>query len=56
MWEDDVGPQTEDSAERGLADQAEGAPDPESYEDLGESDELDQEDGDIADEGRGHRG
>jgi hypothetical protein len=47
-------PRTEDSAERGLVDERDGA-DPETYDDLGESDALD-DDGDIADEGFGHRG
>ena len=47
-------PRTEDSAERGLVE--EGHSEPESYENLGESDAPDQDDGDIADEGFGHRG
>jgi hypothetical protein len=51
------GPQTEDSAERGLTDDQEATPDPETYPHMGEAEELGQEDeGDIADEGRGHRG
>ena len=41
-------PQTESSKERGYG--------PQNIEDLGRTDELDQEDGDIADEGPGHRG
>jgi len=49
-------PQTEDSAERGWVDHDDDSPDPASYDQLGESGELDQEDGDIADEGSGHRG
>jgi len=50
-------PQTEDSAERGWADQGDDSPDPESYVDLGKSQVLDGDDaGDIADEGSGHRG
>ena len=48
-------PRTEDSAERGLVDERDDA-DPETYGDLGESDALDQDEGDIADEGFGHRG
>jgi hypothetical protein len=48
-------PRTEDSAERGLAREGEG-PDPETYGELGQSDALDQDEGDIADEGFGHRG
>ena len=48
---------TEDSHERGLVDDVNGAGDPETYDDLGESQELDPDQaGDIADEGRGHRG
>jgi hypothetical protein len=47
-------PVTEDSAERGLADERGGA-DPDTYEDLGEAEACDDI-GDIADEGRGHRG
>jgi len=41
-------PQTESSTERGHRKQ--------DVEDLGKSSELDQESGDIADEGPGHRG
>lgn len=41
-------PQTESSKERGYGSRV--------IEDLGRTDELDQEDGDIADEGPGHRG
>ena len=49
--------QTDDSAERGWADQADRSPDPESYRDLGNSEALDSDEaGDIADEGSGHRG
>ena len=49
--------QTEDSAERGLTEHQDDAHDPETYKDLGRSDELDGSDsGDVADEGRGHRG
>jgi hypothetical protein len=48
-------PQTEDSAERGHVRQRDQA-EPETYRDLGESSELDQDEGDIADEGSGHRG
>ena len=48
-------PRTEDSAERGYAKERDDA-DPETYDDLGQSDELDDEAGDIADEGGGHRG
>lgn len=47
-------PRTEDSAERGLVDHDK-APDPNTYGDLGRS-ELDDDIGDIADEGFGHRG
>lgn len=49
-------PQTEEAAERGWVDRDGNSPDPASYGELGESGELDQEDGDIADEGAGHRG
>jgi hypothetical protein len=49
-------PQTEDSAERGWVEPANDSPDPETYDDLGESDELGDVSGDIADEGAGHRG
>jgi hypothetical protein len=48
--------QTEDSAERGFVKHQESAHDPETYRNLGRSEELDGETGDIADEGRGHRG
>lgn len=49
--------QTEDSAERGFVEHQEGAHDPVTYKDLGQAEELEQDDiGDIADEGRGHRG
>ena len=50
-------PQTEDSAERGLVEQKDDVHDPVTYQDLGQAEELGQEDvGDIADEGPGHRG
>ena len=50
-------PQTEDSAERGLVDPREDGPDPSTYGDLGRAHALDEDDvGDIADEGPGHRG
>jgi hypothetical protein len=57
-WEsDDTLPQTEDSAERGLSTTDPGTHDPVSYRNLGRSDSLDADDvGDLADEGRGHRG
>ena len=48
-------PRTEDSAERGLVDRRTGV-DPATYANLGRSEELDQDYGDIADEGMGHRG
>ena len=48
-------PVTEDSAERGLVKKGDGA-DPETYATLGQSCCVDDEAGDIADEGRGHRG
>ena len=49
--------QTEDSAERGYAKKDIRSQDPVSYRDLGQSAQLGQEeDGDIADEGAGHRG
>jgi hypothetical protein len=48
-------PQTEDSLERGWVEEGHDSPDPESYDDLGNSEELDDE-SDIADEGPGHRG
>ena len=50
---------TEDSAERGIVKDREHRADPPSYTDLGKSElfDSDAEDiGDIADEGRGHRG
>jgi hypothetical protein len=48
---------TEDSAERGFVKYRKDAHDPETYRDLGKSDEVDDDNaGDIADEGRGHRG
>lgn len=48
---------TEDSRERGLVKGSNDDPDPDTYADLGESEELDPDRaGDIADEGRGHRG
>ncbi len=50
-------PQTEDSAERGFVEHQEHAHDPVTYTDMGQAEELGQEDvGDIADEGAGHRG
>ena len=45
---------TEDSAERGLVKRDTAGP--VTYDELGHNDELDQRDGDIADEGMGHRG
>jgi hypothetical protein len=48
-------PQTEDSAERGYVPAVPGTTEPVSYRDLGRS-EADDDVGDIADEGRGHRG
>lgn len=52
---DPTPPQTEDSAERGFADEHGSVPDPATYQDFGKS--LDDDDiGDIADEGPGHRG
>jgi hypothetical protein len=49
--------QTEDSAERGIAKKERNTSEPVTYRDMGRSEELDQENvGDIADEGRGHRG
>jgi hypothetical protein len=48
-------PRTEDSAERGLTNERNGA-DPNTYEELGQSEEMDDDAGDIADEGSGHRG
>lgn len=48
---------TEDSAERGFVDQDDDRPDPPTYRDLGRSEVFEWDDeGDIADEGRGHRG
>ena len=48
---------TEDSRERGLVDASTDAADPATYAELGESEALDPDQaGDIADEGRGHRG
>lgn len=47
---------TEDSAERGLVKERDHRADPSTYRDLGKSELLDQDEGDIADEGRGHRG
>ncbi len=44
----------EDSAERGLNDH--NGADPGMFSDLGESNGLEQDEGDIADEGVGHRG
>ena len=57
-WEfDDNLPQTEDSAERGYSTTDLRTHDPVSYRDLGRSDSPDSDDvGDLADEGRGHRG
>ncbi len=50
-------PQTEDSAERGFVEHQDEGHDPVTYSDLGKGEELGQEDvGDIADEGPGHRG
>lgn len=54
---DPTPPQTEDSAERGFVRERRDTPEPETYSDLGSTDALDQDDiGDIADEGPGHRG
>jgi hypothetical protein len=48
---------TEDAAERGFVRRDPRTGQPESYRDLGHAEELGQEDvGDIADEGSGHRG
>ena len=48
---------TEDSAERGLVRESPQTPDPATYSDLGRSESVDpDETGDVADEGRGHRG
>ena len=50
-------PRTEDSAERGLVEHQEDVHDPVTYAELGQAEELGEEDaGDIADEGAGHRG
>ena len=50
-------PQTEDSAERGDVGYEKDTHDPVTYRDLGQSEELGEEQtGDIADEGPGHRG
>ena len=50
-------PQTEDSAERGFVPHRKDTHEPVTYPDLGHAEELDQQDaGDIADEGSGHRG
>ncbi len=55
--EDRTYPATEDSAERGFAPLDKTQHDPTTYKDLGHGDELGEEPvGDIADEGRGHRG
>jgi len=49
--------QTEDSAERGFARLHQGSQDPVTYKNLGRAEGLDDDAaGDIADEGRGHRG
>ena len=54
---DPTPPQTEDSAERGHADQREHISEPATYRDLGRPEELNEDEtGDIADEGPGHRG
>ena len=54
---DPTPPQTEDSAERGFVREQSDTPEPSSYSDLGRADALDEDDiGDIADEGPGHRG
>ena len=51
-WEgmDPPGPQTESSEERGYI------RDHDADEEFGESDDLDDDEGDMADEGTGHRG
>lgn len=50
-------PQTEDSAERGHVPKQKGSPEPATYGNLGQAGSPDDEDtGDIADEGPGHRG
>jgi len=49
--------QTEDAAERGFVPRDPETRQPETYRDLGQAEELGQDDvGDIADEGGGHRG
>jgi hypothetical protein len=57
-WEfEDNLTQTEDSAERGDSPTDPRTHDPVSYRDLGRSDSPDSDNvGDVADEGRGHRG
>ena len=57
-WEsDDNLSQTEDSAERGHAPTDPITHDPVTYRDFGRSDSLEADNvGDLADEGRGHRG
>jgi hypothetical protein len=55
--EETAGPQTEDSAERGLVRDRRPSADPSTYAAFGRSESLDEDQaGDIADEGRGHRG
>jgi hypothetical protein len=52
-------PRTEDSHERGYVEDLNEADDPVTYDDLGKKEELvedDEQAGDIADEGAGHRG
>jgi hypothetical protein len=52
-------PKTEDSHERGYVEELNEAGDPATYDDLGKKEELDDDNdqaGDIADEGAGHRG
>jgi uncharacterized membrane protein len=50
-------PQTEDASERGFVPRDPETGQPETYRDLGQAEELGQDDvGDIADEGGGHRG
>jgi hypothetical protein len=50
-------PRTEDSAERGVVERRKETPVPAQYRDLGPTEEVEQDDiGDIADEGHGHRG
>lgn len=60
IFEDDMEPtppQTEDSEERGFVSRDPAQNDPATYHDLGRAEELGQDDvGDIADEGSGHRG